>query len=150
MNKPQEHWDASLVHTWRRAGTLLDAVAMFNSDEESRGIDVTTLKRAPPIGLPWKMGVRLFVAQYLPKINDRLWDQSPEKDDLMLRKLAQSNYDTLKTAYRSASDVELHAEVQRHRRNIKRVEMDMLSKSNRNQATDWGVTKGPVRTRVRK
>lgn len=96
---------------------------------------------------PWKIGIRVFVANNLSKISKRLWEQTPDKDILLLRKLETSSYDTEKDVI---SDLALQRERDQDYRNRKKVAMSTLEYSNRNQATNWGVTKGPSRIRMKK
>ena len=100
--------------------------------------------------MPFKIGIRVFVASYLPKINDRLWNQPPDKDVLLLRKLQTSNYDTLKSVPISAGEAELR-KVKRstHANNAISV-LNIHKYSERNNATDWNVSKGPYRLKVRR
>jgi len=152
MSPPQQYWDACLIKTWRQFGSLLDAIQMFKS---ITGIDVLTdnklqerkILRTPVGFFPLRSNVRLFVAQYLPKISDRLFDQSPEKDVLLLKKLSTSKYDVEKKAYTNQFDHEHKNQIRSQRINQLKVGMSTQSVSGRNQATDWNVVKGPTKTR---
>ena len=153
MSTTQEYWDACLIRVWRNHGTYLDAVVMFKS---ITGIDLLTegghraVLRTPKKFFPVKTGIRLFVAQYLPKISERLFGQPPEKDVLLLRKLAESKYDSEDKAYTTASDHEHVTEIGRVRKNRLRVGQGLHQAVTRNAATDWNVVKGAARKRVRK
>jgi len=149
MNTLQEYWDACLIRSWRRQLCLLDAMSMFLSLTGKR-IDECELLRTPRDNTPWKTGVRVFTAYHLPKINDKLWEQEPEKDILLLRKLQTSKYTTEKTAYRTNADRDLANERARSRRNKQVVELSLTKAINKNSATDWNVTKGAAKIRVRK
>jgi hypothetical protein len=94
----------------------------------------------PPSNIPWKVGVRVFVAEHLSKISNRLWDQPPEKDILLLRKLETSAYDTEKE--RMHADSALNAEKRQLKNNRERRTLTTSRISDRNQATDWNVVKG--------
>lgn len=149
MNTLQEYWDACLIRAWRRQLSLTDAMSMFLSLTGKR-IDECELLRTPFQNTPWTTGVRVFTASYLPKVSDRLWDQEPEKDIALLRKLQKSKYTTEKAAYRTNADRDL-AEAQRKTRKDREKNKYMIGVvSNRNSATDWNVTKGAARIRVRK
>jgi hypothetical protein len=141
MSTPQEYWDACLIKTWRKHGTLQDALSLFLSITGQRATESGVL-RLPDKGIPWGVHVRVFVAQHLPKISDWLWDKPPEKDVALLKKLSVSKYDTLKTAFKSSADKELANEMRRLKTNRKRMGMRTLEYNNRGQATDWGVNKG--------
>jgi hypothetical protein len=141
----QKNWDAALIKTWRLAGSIKDVYVLFLALSGKR-VDACDppLKRLPPENIPWGVGVRIFVANHLSKISNRLWDQPPEKDILLLRKLETSSYDT--EAQRMHRDSELEAERKRVRQNREKQTLITTNISNRNQATDWNVTKGPART----
>lgn len=144
----QKNWDAALIKTWRLAGSYVDALRLFKALSGKRTDECDPpLKRIPKGFLPYGVGIRVYVAEFLPKISARLWDQTPDKDILLLRKLETSPYDSLQTRMYNAEANALHSEVSS---NKKRMAMDSLSKSNRNQATDWGVTKGPAKARIKR
>ena len=141
----QKNWDAAVISTWRRAGSVQDAVLLFRDLSGKQLTDCDPpLKRIPKMGYPWKIGIRVFVANHLSKISKRLWEQTPDKDILLLRKLETSSYDTEKD---TINDLNLARERGQDSRNRKKVAMSALEYSNRNQATDWGVNKGSVRIR---
>lgn len=98
----QELWDTILVQTWRRFGTIHDALDAW---EDQTGQKLwgpePRLLRIPSKGTPWKIGMRVFAAQHLPKISDRLWAQPPERDAALIAKLQTSSYDTLRNALRA-------------------------------------------------
>jgi hypothetical protein len=140
----QKNWDAALIKTWRQAGNVGDVYVLFKTLSGKRSDECDPpLKRMPLPNIPWKVGVRVFVAEFLPKISARLWDQTPDKDILLLRKLETSPYDTMKTRMYDEGQAERASLLNNVKSNRKRMGMDTLNNSNRNQATDWGVTKGP-------
>ena len=149
MNTLQEYWDACLIRAWRRQLNMMDVMSMLLSLTGKR-IDECELLRIPLPNTPWKSGVRVFTAYHLPKINEKLWDQDPEKDILLLRKLQKSKYSTEKNAYHTNADRELKNEQARIRKNKKINELARTVRAERNSATDWGVTKGAAKVRVRK
>ena len=143
----QKNWDAALINTWRRAGNLMDAFSLFKALSGKKASECDPpLKRVPKEGYPWKIGVRVFVADNLEKISNRLWEQPPEKDILLLRKLETSPYDTTdKTQF---TDNELHKVREQGKRNILKIQSNNLTFKNTRQASDWGVT--TVSTRVKR
>lgn len=142
----QKNWDAALIKTWRLAGSIGDVYALFAALAMKRTDECDPpLRRMPPKHIPWGVGVRVFVANYLSKISNRLWDQPPEKDILLLRKLETSSYDT--EAERMCRDSELEAERKKVRQNREKQSLITTNISNRNHNTDWSVTKGPTRVR---
>ena len=148
MMSDQKNWDAALIKTWRLAGTYGDALRLFNALSGKRTDECDPpLKRIPKRYLPYGVGIRVFVAEHLPKISNRLWDQTPDKDILLLRKLETSPYDSMETKMYDSGMAALTHEVAT---NKKRIAMESLSKSIRNQATDWGVTKGPAKVRIKR
>ncbi len=144
MSTQQEYWDACLIKTWRNAGTVLDAMSMFRSITGLHIADCQ-LRRVPRPGFPWRTQVRAFVASHLSKISNRLWDQSPDKDVLLLRKLATSKYDTEKDG--ELSDPEYRKAQAELRNDLERIKLDGDIRMNRNHDTDWNVTKGSVRSK---
>lgn len=141
----QKNWDAAVIKTWRNAGSVFDAMVLFKTLSGKKLEDIDPpLKRIPPTPYPWKMGIRIFVANHLSKINKRLWEQDPSKDILLLRKLETSPYDTEKDVVR---DNELERERAQYIRNRKKVAMSTLAVSNQGYDTNWNVNKGPSRIR---
>ena len=140
MSTDQEYWDACLIKTWRNDGTIFDAITMFKSITGSLLFErEVPLLRTPRPGVPWKLRIRPYVAQHLEKINKRLWDQTPDKDVALLKKLQTSKYDTSST--NTDPDKAMNRERSQQQRNRKRLAMQSLQYSVRNQATDWRVTK---------
>ena len=147
MSTPQEYWDACLIRTWRQSGSVLDAMIMFKSITKVNLEDVEPkLLRIPRVGFPWKIGIKVFVAEHLSKISARLWDQPPEKDVALLKKLKDSKYDTEKDAI---ADNELKNEISKTVKNKRKMELLSKNNSERNQATDWGTMKTPNRGRYK-
>ena len=143
MSTPQEYWDACLIRTWRQSGSVLDAMMMFKSITKIQMEDVEPkLLRIPKDGFPWKTGVKVFIASHLSKISNRLWDQPPEKDVALLKKLKDSKYDTEKD---TIHDTALITERSKTYKN--KTKMELLSKkiSERNSPTDWSTIKTPRR-----
>lgn len=137
MSTDQEYWDMCLLTTWRNSGSLMDAIHKFQDITGRRATDCGLL-RFPPMGMPWKITMRVFVADHLSKINKRMWEQTPDKDVLLLRKLKDSKYDTEKDKIR---DTELEYERQKTYKNRQKIKLETRNYSNRNQATDWNVVK---------
>ena len=106
------------------------------------------LLRLPRAGVPWKLYARAYMASHLEKISARLWEQPPEKDVLLLRKLQTSKYDT--TTQDTNRDKEMTNERQRYRTNRLRVGMSTLANNIRNSATDWNTVKGSAKVRVKR
>jgi hypothetical protein len=142
MSTDQEYWDACLIRTWRQSGTVMDAIRMFQSITKKNFVEeCPNLKRVPKLGYPWNTGIKPFVDQYLSKISKRLWDQTPEKDILLLQKLKASTYDTENDT--SMDDRNLRKEMNALTVNRKKVEYQITKYSKRNRATDWNVHQGP-------
>lgn len=149
-NSDQKCWDAALIKTWRTSGTLWDAMSLFTTLTGGKHTDECDppLKRLPRPGMPFRISARVFVASYLPKINDRLWAQDPDKDVLLLRKLETSPYDTATVNLKV--DHELINTQRKLKENHARVTLKNDRFLDRNSATDWGVVKGPARVSRRK
>jgi hypothetical protein len=140
MSTDQEYWDACLIKTWRNDGTVFDAIVMFKSiTGRNVLLREEPLLRTPAPGFPFKVRMRPFVAQHLEKISKRLWEQTPDKDVLLLKKLKDSKYTASRMATNTDSDL-LNARNQLIV-NRKRVGLNALQFSVRNQSTDWRVTK---------
>ena len=148
-SSPQEYWDACLIKAWRMDKKISDATCMFRAITSKEHFEYEPkLKRTPHYGIPCTMRMRVFIASFLPKISERLWDQSPEKDVELLRKLVTSDYNTLKNQI--PEDVELKKARMQVRANNKRNNLIYQKTMNRNHDTDWSVTKGPIRKSKRK
>lgn len=140
MSTPQEYWDACLIRAWRKNENVLAAVIMFKSITGKAFYEYDPpLLRLPKEGFPWKIGAKVFVAEFLFKMSKRLWEQPPEKDVLLLKKLKDSKYDTENNFMKYR---ELDNERNKLHVNRLRVGMSMLGKSNRNGDTDWNTVKG--------
>jgi len=103
----QESWDKRLIEDCRSKDfRYINILVHIFMDEEKVPIQrLNTLKRTPKH--TWQFGITVprFVAAYLPKLNELLWD-SKMTDQQIFEWLGRSNLDTLK----SSSD---------YRRNIK-------------------------------
>lgn len=149
MSTPQEYWDACLIKTWRNDGKISDAMAMFKSITGKYPYDyIEPLLRTPWKNVPWTLYVRPYVASHLEKINKRLWEQTPDKDVALLKKLQTSTYTT--TTTNTNPDRAMENERRKYKKNRLRVGIETLAITTRNRATDWNVVKGPVRTRIKK
>ena len=144
MSTPQEWWDACLIKTWREHKQLFDTLRMFKA---ITGTEVSSydppLKRTPNYGFPWKCTVRHFVAAHLPKISERLWEQPPERDVDLLKKLTTSTYTTLKNPL--PTDRERAAAGKNTKKNLKIITLDNALYSQRNDNTNGSVVKGSIR-----
>ena len=143
MSTDQEYWDACLISTWRKAGSVWDVMVMFTGITGKKVDEVEPpLLRTPRSGFPWRCGVRVFVAAHLSKISKRLWEQPPEKDVALLRKLQESTYDTEKDGKPDNSLNSQRGQIERHK---VKIEYSSRVVAGRNHATDWNVTKGKRR-----
>lgn len=152
MSTPQEYWDACLIRAWRNFHTFYDLDKMFHSivGKWPNEVEPPLLRRSKAF-LPKRMTVRYFTARFLPKINDRLLEQPPEKDVALLKKLKDSKYDVLSSSTAAAMATE--EEKSRAKMFHTGAAVRMLVAHNlkvyqeRNEATDWNKTKGPVKRR---
>jgi hypothetical protein len=139
----QKYWDACLIRSWRRAEQVIDTVHAWESIT-GKGIKDTPILRKPPASFPWKVGVRVFVAERLHKLSNYLWGHGPEKDVELLRKLQTSKYDTDKErAPRSNMVRELESAQNELKNNRAKMVLGYHNATERNHATDWNVVKGP-------
>ena len=146
MSTDQEYWDACLIRGWRNFYSLSQTYNIFHSITGKLPWKIEPrMKRFPRSAIPGGVGVRVYMSSYLPKINDRLLAQDPEKDVALLKKLSTSDYDTVEVRIH---DRELEREKQMLYTNRKRVGMNTLNASVRNRDTDWSVVKGNVRKKA--
>lgn len=132
----QKYWDAMLIRSWRQFGTVGELRDMFLQTCGVSCVEAGILRITPP--MHGSSSTRAFVASYLPKINDRLLVQSPEKDVLLLRKLQSSPYDTMKRALPDAERQAMYRELKTTRL---RMGFETQKVIGRNRDTDWNVTK---------
>lgn len=132
----QKFWDAMLIRSWRQFGTIGDLRDMFESTCGVSCHDAEILRKTPP--MKGRVGTRVFVAQYLPKINDRLLGQATDKDVALLRALQSSPYDTLQKGIPDREREQLRRQVKRNRLEVG---FQTMKAAGRNHDTDWNVTK---------
>ncbi len=144
----QRAWDVALFEAWRANLQITDAVIAWHRSTSKRFEEVQPhLRRAPPLGHPWSVGVRAFVAQRLPLISNRLWSQPPGRDIALIDKLQTSGYTTHRAATTDA-DRQLRS-AQRDARNASaKICLHSTLISERNRATDWNVTNS-AKVRIR-
>ena len=133
----QKYWDACLIRQWRRVGTVGSVFTMFKSivgHYPKSG----ELLRIPPMHR--KVGIRVYVDCYLPKLNDLLWKVPPDKDVEILNKLTKSKYDNDKHPSTNG-EKEMRNARQRLKRSEKKIDFKNETYENRNHDTDWGVVK---------
>ena len=134
----QRIWDTCLLQYWRSAGKIFDAIEEFNK-QTGKNITECSLLRIPPLGYPWQVSMRVFVAERLEKIGNRMWDMSQERDKALIDKLQTSKYDTSKQNL--SRDPELQKQQKEHRKNKQKIRLDVKKYSDRNQKTDWRTVK---------
>lgn len=140
----QKYWDACLIRGWREFQQISDVVFAYQSIAIGWDVPTAGIRRMPQYGMPWSTSSRAFVASYLPKISDRLWNQTRDRDVYLLKALQKSTYDIQK----QVRDVTL-AEVMRDVRTVKaKNEFTTRLVSTRNASTDWGVCKATRRQRT--
>ena len=148
MSTQQEYWDACLIRAWRNFQNMSDLNKTFRSITGKWPEEVEPrLLRTPIKWMPHTTGVRYYTAQFLPKINDRLLAQKPEKDVAMLRKLQESKYDVEEAI---KSEDEKHSNyvgaVSRRDRALREYKTTMISRAN--EDSDWNVVKPAGRHRT--
>jgi len=133
----QKVWDACLIRGWRDCKTLRSCFLMFHHMTGCKAEDFNLLRAT--LKVPWDVPVRVFMAQRLPKIGDRLFSHGPETDLALLRFLQGSKYTT------STSDMRPDREREAARRATRRdqafVKLNSHHYDNRNHSTDWAVVK---------
>lgn len=149
MSTPQEYWDACLIRAWRNLNAIWQLNRMFHSITGKWPEEMEPrLRRTPTKWLPNKMQVRYYTAHYLPKINERLLNQEPDKDVALLRKLQESNYDTQNVFIKSEDEKhrEYVGKVNKKDRALREYKTTMISRAN--EDTDGHVVKAPGRYRT--
>lgn len=145
----QKYWDACLIRGWRENQTVKDAIISWHSITGLKlGEQRDHMRRLPRPTMPWEISVRVFCASYLPKINDWLWDHEPTNDIKLLRSLQESKYDT----QQKQTKTEMTRSLDQVGYDDKVAKAKMVYSThkyrNRNQATDWNITKG-AETKIR-
>ena len=139
LEQMQRVWDTELLRGWRLDVKLRDVVGAF---VHSTGMQLeagVALRRVPAFGYPWHVPVRVFVAERLEKIGNRMWDQLQERDAALVDKLQTSTYDTANQNLRP--DAELAKEKRHHRANLDKLSLEHTNYQKRNKKTDWSTVK---------
>ena len=92
----QELWDRALIKAFRNSGfRYVDKlVQSFISGEQIDYSRLNALKRTPRHGRHARCSVPRYVAAYLPRLNEKLWDSSMSDEGIIVW-LGSSNMDTL-------------------------------------------------------
>lgn len=131
-------WDKALVEGWRR--DFLIAAVLYRFEEQvGKKVFDCDLLRVPPLGMPFKISIRVFAAERLEKISKRLWDQPVERDDALINKLQTSKYTTSTTS--TNPDNELKKARKEVRLNRDKIRVHAKKIAMRNHGTDWNVVK---------
>lgn len=135
----QKMWDAHLILGWRKCWSIAE---LFNNFNTATGVNVeeVDLLRKPRLGFPYKVSVRVFAANHLEKISNRLFDQTPDKDVLLLNKLQASKYTTSEKSTLT-KDNGLAKATKNTKINTEKLVYETRNYRNRNHKTDWSVTK---------
>ena len=132
----QKYWDACLIRCWRRDLYLSHAVKLFKLYSGKFPWEVDLL-RIPPDRHYWKKPTRGFVARFMPKLSDWLFDHPQEQDLELLNKITATKYTAVDTGVRR--DKETRAAKYRMEKDIQRINVvvNLLHNGNR----EWNVTK---------
>ena len=92
----QELWDRKLIQLWRAPRHMYVSlnVFIFVKDNNITYEKFNTLKRTPRYGKQQRITVARFIAAYLPKLSDKLWDGKMTEDELVAW-LGKSKLDTM-------------------------------------------------------
>jgi hypothetical protein len=134
----QKLWDACLIKSWRQFFTLYQAYNMFYSIAAKSVHDFDILRKPSP-STPWKVGVRMFVAQRLPKINEKLHKLSPENDIKLLNVLQKTKYTTA-TQDLNVDNERKNARL-KHKNDLAFVDLNTTKYYDRNASTNWSTVK---------
>ena len=146
----QQVWDTALLYAWRSDANIGYLIWKWETDtganyEEERA----HLRRAPRPGMPYGIRVRVWVAEALPLISNRMWDQPIERDAALIAKLQTVGYTTQTRNLKTESNLALERERRAHKKSQERNELSAHVYANRNHTTDWNVTKSSKATRGR-
>lgn len=134
----QRIWDTCLLQYWRSAGTLGQLISDFEKQTGKLFLQCSLL-RIPPRGFPWQIGVKVFTNQRLSKIDQRMWNMSPERDAALIEKLQTSKYTT--SSQNTNPDSNIRKEQRAIKKNSDKIELETKNYMNRNQKTDWKTVK---------
>lgn len=134
----QKVWDRCLIKSWRLDGNLFNANNEFQHITK-KNIWELDLLRIPNKGFPFKCSTRVFIANHLEKISNRLWNQPIERDDAMIEKLQCSKY----TATKQNTQIGAYIDEVKRKSKIqsKLVGINVKRYSERNSNTDWNTVK---------
>ena len=92
----QELWDRNLIKMWRAPSHMYtNRVVVFLKSENNITYEkLYTLKRTPRYSKQQWTTVARFIAAYLPKLSDKLWENKMTEDELVAW-LGKSKIDTL-------------------------------------------------------
>ena len=133
----QKFWDACLIRCWRDCKTIRSCYLMFHHATGFKTEDFDLLRTT--LTMPWDVPVRVFMAQRLPKIGDRLFARGKEHDLALLRSLQGSKYTTSTNNLRP--DSERDAARRATRKDQAFLRLNTHKYGNRNHDTDWSVVK---------
>ena len=134
----QKLWDACLIKSWREFYTIGQACEMFNSIAKKSVHDFDILRKPNP-KMPWSVGARMFVAQRLPKINEKLLTLSPEKHIYLLNILQKTKYTT--ATQNLNPDRERINAIEQAKKDHAFGTFNAQKYKDRNKKTDWGTVK---------
>ena len=145
----QELWDRTLIQMWRAPfhSYMGKTMYIFVQDNNITYDKLNTLKRTPRYGKQFKTTVARYIAAYLPKLSDKLWDGKMSEDELVAW-LSRSKIDTLITMADSHKAVKESKERKKIERSYTAQvmsqfgEMDYAAATNR---SSWLTVKGKRR-----
>jgi hypothetical protein len=146
----QQAWDTALLYAWRSDANIGYLIWRWETDTgASYEQERAHLRRAPRPGMPFYVRVRVWVAEALPLISNRMWDQPAERDAALIAKLQTVGYTTQTQRIKTEADLAVERERRANRKSQERIKLSAHLYADRNHATDWGVTKSSKATRGR-
>lgn len=97
----QSYWDYYVISGWRRFHTLQYATQRFHTLSGMWPFEAGLLRAPDPTNTALKQAMRAWVHQRLPKVDEWLQGNGPDRDVELLRKLAESDYDSLDRNWRT-------------------------------------------------
>ena len=139
MKELQLAWDTLLLDAWRKDWSTGFLIETFEKQNNVKLSECQILRK--PIGyVNYKMGIRVFVANRLEKIGNRMWDQPVKRDAALIAKLQTSKYD-VSSCDTMKKDNDLQTQRRNFLKNVNKVNLEHDNYNKRNQKTDWSTVK---------
>lgn len=142
----QELWDRNLIKMWRAPRHVYTnrVVVFFKTENNITYEKLYTLKRTPRYDKQQWTTVARFIAAYLPKLSDKLWENKMTEDELVAW-LGKSKMDTLMNMVDSHITTKESRERKRDSNALARTDLQgkiYNSLFNKHMRRSWSTVKG--------